>query len=78
MPLTVLSDQDIHSLLLSLTLDDITELQHNLADALHDYSTYEFSGPLFPVSMSREVSKRGLRLSLLYAVALLLIFIPKE
>ncbi|KAL9132337.1 MAG: hypothetical protein Q9175_006489 [Cornicularia normoerica] len=39
MPLTVLSNADIHSLLLTLTHDDIAELQHNLAEALHDYST---------------------------------------
>jgi len=39
MPLTVLSDADVHSLLLSLTRDDIDELQHNLSEALHDYST---------------------------------------
>ncbi|KAK0513857.1 hypothetical protein JMJ35_003579 [Cladonia borealis] len=39
MPLTILSDADIHSLLLSLTRDDILLLQHNLSEALHDYST---------------------------------------
>ena len=39
MPLTVLSDSDIRSLLLSLTLDDVERLQTNLAEALHDYST---------------------------------------
>ncbi|KAL6717643.1 hypothetical protein ACLMJK_005558 [Lecanora helva] len=39
MPLTILSDSDIRSLLLSLTRDDISSLQHNLAEALHDYST---------------------------------------
>ncbi|CAF9922082.1 hypothetical protein IMSHALPRED_005329 [Imshaugia aleurites] len=39
MPLTVLSNADIHSLLLTLSRDDIAELQHNLAEALHDYST---------------------------------------
>ncbi|CAD6581330.1 MAG: hypothetical protein ASARMPREDX12_000427 [Alectoria sarmentosa] len=39
MPLTVLSNTDIHSLLITLTRDDIAELQHNLAEALHDYST---------------------------------------
>ena len=39
MPLTILSDADIHSLLLSLTRDDIVRLQHNLSEALHDYST---------------------------------------
>ena len=39
MPLTVLSNSDVHSLLLTLTRDDILELQHNLAEALRDYST---------------------------------------
>jgi len=39
MPLTVLSDSDLRSLLLSLTKDDISHLQHNLAEAPHDYST---------------------------------------
>ena len=39
MPLTILSDADIHSLLLSLNRDDIAQLQHNLSEALHDYST---------------------------------------
>lgn len=39
MPLTVLSDADIHSLLLSLDRDDVAELQHNLSEALHGFST---------------------------------------
>ena len=39
MPLTILTDADVRSLLLSLNRDDILSLQHNLADALHDYST---------------------------------------
>ncbi|KAL8947035.1 MAG: hypothetical protein Q9222_006641 [Ikaeria aurantiellina] len=39
MPLTVLSDSDIHSLLFSLKRDDILSLQSNLAEALHEYST---------------------------------------
>ncbi|KAL8740909.1 MAG: hypothetical protein Q9190_006432 [Brigantiaea leucoxantha] len=39
MPLTILSDTDIHTLLFSLTRDDILSLQHNLAEALHEYST---------------------------------------
>ena len=39
MPLTVLTDFDVRSLLLSLNRDDIVNLQHNLAEALHDYST---------------------------------------
>ncbi|KAL8729753.1 MAG: hypothetical protein Q9181_004898 [Wetmoreana brouardii] len=39
MPLTVLSDSDIHSLLFSLSRDDVASLQENLAEALHEYST---------------------------------------
>ncbi|KAH5288925.1 hypothetical protein HBI26_061220 [Parastagonospora nodorum] len=39
MPLTVLSDDDVRSLLLQLTKQDILDLQQSLADALHYYST---------------------------------------
>ncbi|KAF2720156.1 NAD(P)-binding protein [Polychaeton citri CBS 116435] len=39
MPLTILSDHDVNKILHSLTRDDILELQANLADALHWYST---------------------------------------
>ena len=39
MPLTVLSDADVHDLLWSLGKEDIEHLQNNLAEALHDYST---------------------------------------
>ncbi|KAL9045680.1 MAG: hypothetical protein Q9214_001314 [Letrouitia sp. 1 TL-2023] len=39
MPLTILSDVDINALLLSLTREDVLTLQHNLAEALHEYST---------------------------------------
>jgi len=39
MPLTVLTDTDVRSLLHSLTRDDVLTLQHTLAEALHDYST---------------------------------------
>ena len=39
MPLTVLSDSDVRTLLLSLTKKDIEELQDGLAEALHQYST---------------------------------------
>ncbi|KAG8530911.1 uncharacterized protein KY384_004268 [Bacidia gigantensis] len=38
MPLTVLSDADIHALLISLSKEDIERLQSNLCDAMHDYS----------------------------------------
>ncbi|KAL6708981.1 hypothetical protein ACN47E_002108 [Coniothyrium glycines] len=39
MPLTVLSDSDVRSLLFQLTRQDILDLQQSLADALHYYST---------------------------------------
>lgn len=39
MPLTILSDSEVRSLLLSLSRDDILELQESLAEALHEYST---------------------------------------
>lgn len=39
MPLTILSDSDVRSLLHSLTKQDILDLQQSLADALHYYST---------------------------------------
>ncbi|KAF1998303.1 NAD(P)-binding protein [Amniculicola lignicola CBS 123094] len=39
MPLTILSDADVRTLLLNLTKDDVIEMQQSLADALHYYST---------------------------------------
>jgi ornithine cyclodeaminase/alanine dehydrogenase-like protein (mu-crystallin family) len=39
MPLTVLTDGDIREILLSLGKDEANELQTNLAEALHSYST---------------------------------------
>ncbi|PWY82897.1 NAD(P)-binding protein [Aspergillus heteromorphus CBS 117.55] len=39
MPLTILSQTQLRSLLLSLTRDQIIDLQQNLANALRDYST---------------------------------------
>ncbi|KAI4272070.1 MAG: hypothetical protein LQ337_005564 [Flavoplaca oasis] len=39
MPLTVLSDSEINAILYSLNREDVLSLQHNLADALHEYST---------------------------------------
>ncbi|MCJ1315548.1 hypothetical protein MMC15_000868 [Xylographa vitiligo] len=39
MPLTILTDGDVRSLLHLLNREDILALQHNLAEALHDYST---------------------------------------
>lgn len=39
MPLTVLTDYDVRTLLLSLSRADVLDLQHNLAEALHQYST---------------------------------------
>ena len=39
MPLTVLSDGDVRSLLHSFNKEDIEKLQENLAESLHEYST---------------------------------------
>lgn len=39
MPLTILSGPQVRALLLSLSRDDVLTLQHNLADALREYST---------------------------------------
>ncbi|EEA21652.1 hypothetical protein TMatcc_008927 [Talaromyces marneffei ATCC 18224] len=39
MPLTILSAAQVRALLLSLSRDDVLALQHNLADALREYST---------------------------------------
>ncbi|KAF2749546.1 NAD(P)-binding protein [Sporormia fimetaria CBS 119925] len=39
MPLTVLSDTDVRTVLHSLSKEDVLEVQQNLADALHYYST---------------------------------------
>ncbi|MCJ1229466.1 hypothetical protein MMC12_006133 [Toensbergia leucococca] len=39
MHLTILTDSDVRSLLLSLNHDDISTLQNNLSEALHEYST---------------------------------------
>ncbi|KAF2020542.1 NAD(P)-binding protein [Aaosphaeria arxii CBS 175.79] len=39
MPLTVLSDADVRTLLYSLKKEDILDIQQSLADALHYYST---------------------------------------
>ncbi|KAJ5678752.1 hypothetical protein N7462_006996 [Penicillium macrosclerotiorum] len=39
MPLTILSRSQLRELLLSLTRDEITDLQRNLAEALREYST---------------------------------------
>src|SRR5262245_60579694 len=38
-PLTILTDAEVRTLLLSLTKEDILDLQQSLADALHYYST---------------------------------------
>lgn len=45
MPLTVLTDADVRSLLLSLVKEDAVELQQNLAEALHSYSTGDTNSP---------------------------------
>lgn len=39
MPLTVLSHSQLHSLLLSLTADEIVSIQQHIAEALREYST---------------------------------------
>lgn len=45
MPFTVLTDADVRQLLLSLTTEDVTEMQRNLAEALHSYSTGDTNSP---------------------------------
>jgi ornithine cyclodeaminase/alanine dehydrogenase-like protein (mu-crystallin family) len=45
MPLTVLTDSDVRAVLMTLKKDDILELHHNLADALHSYSTGDTNSP---------------------------------
>jgi len=45
MPLTVLTDSEVRQLLLSLTQEDALELQENLAEALHSYSTGDTNSP---------------------------------
>lgn len=39
MPLTILTDGEVRSLLLQLTKQDVLDLQQSLADGLHYYST---------------------------------------
>lgn len=45
MPLTVLTDSDVRELLHSLSKEDVDELQQNLAEALHSYSTGDTNSP---------------------------------
>ncbi|KAK5053224.1 hypothetical protein LTR84_002198 [Exophiala bonariae] len=45
MPLTVLTDAEVKSLLLTLTKQDIEDLQGTLAEALHSYSTGDTNSP---------------------------------
>ncbi|EXJ54595.1 hypothetical protein A1O7_09936 [Cladophialophora yegresii CBS 114405] len=45
MPLTVLTDADVQEILHSLTKEDVDELQSNLAEALHSYSTGDTNSP---------------------------------
>jgi len=45
MPLTVLTDTEVKQLLLTLDKEDVTELQSNLAEALHSYSTGDSDSP---------------------------------
>ena len=44
MPLTILSDENVRSVLHSLTRSDILDMQQSLADALHYYSTSTETG----------------------------------
>jgi hypothetical protein len=39
MTLTVLSDDQVRAILESLTLDELEDFRHELASALHEYST---------------------------------------
>lgn len=60
MPLTVLTDSDVRALLLTLNKDDVSDLQHNLADALHSYSTGDMdSGCCSSFQPPRTVIKRN-------------------
>lgn len=45
MPLTVLTDNNVKDLLMSLTKDDALMLQQNLCEALHSYSTGDTNSP---------------------------------
>jgi ornithine cyclodeaminase/alanine dehydrogenase-like protein (mu-crystallin family) len=45
MPLTVLTDHDVKDLLHTLTKPDLLEIQANLAEALHSYSTGDTNSP---------------------------------
>jgi ornithine cyclodeaminase/alanine dehydrogenase-like protein (mu-crystallin family) len=45
MPFTVLSDNDVRSLLHTLTKEDLESFQLNLAEALHSYSTGDTNSP---------------------------------
>lgn len=45
MPLTVLSDAEVRNLLLTLTKQDIEDLQSTLGEALHSYSTGDTNSP---------------------------------
>ena len=45
MPLTVLTDSDVRELLLTLNKDELSEMQQNLAEAFHSYSTGDTNSP---------------------------------
>ncbi len=45
MPLTVLTDADVREVLLQLSKDELNEMQQNLAEALHSYSTGDTNSP---------------------------------
>ncbi|EEP81721.1 predicted protein [Uncinocarpus reesii 1704] len=61
MPLTVLSNRDVRSLLLSLTGDEVRELRANLAEALREYSSGNQNSGCFSEYQpkSTTISKRN-------------------
>jgi ornithine cyclodeaminase/alanine dehydrogenase-like protein (mu-crystallin family) len=45
MPLTVLTDSDVREILYSLNKEDVEDIQNNLCEALHSYSTGDTNSP---------------------------------
>ncbi|KIW14774.1 hypothetical protein PV08_07559 [Exophiala spinifera] len=62
MPLTVLTEADIRTLLLSLAKEDAATLQRNLAEALHSYSTGDTNSPCSASSQPHRtiIKKNGM------------------
>lgn len=62
MPLTVLTDSDVRELLHSLSKEDVEELQGNLAEALHSYSTGDTNSPCCSSFQPQRtvIKKRGI------------------